>query len=113
VIATGAETESGVIFSMMQDVCPALVIYAAVAYDLSTDGRTAKERRTPLQLMEHGELAKELSFFSFGVISVICLIGVFQSRSWLEMCTISGTYQRKSLHWVYTHECVSLARGCC
>ena len=43
-IGTGAETESGVIFSMMQDVCPALVIYVATAYDLSTGGRTAKER---------------------------------------------------------------------
>ncbi|KIM40407.1 hypothetical protein M413DRAFT_28877 [Hebeloma cylindrosporum] len=66
VIATGAETEFGVIFSMMQDV---------------------EERRTPLQL-NMDELAKKLSFFSFGVIGVICLIGVLQSRSWLEMFTI-------------------------
>ena len=96
-IGTGAETESGVIFSMMQDVCPALVIYVATAYDLSTGGRTAKERQTPLQL-NMDELAKELSFFSFGVISDIRLIGVFQ-WSWLEMCTIgASTYQRKSLH---------------
>jgi len=66
VIATGAQTEFGVIFSMMQDV---------------------EERRTPLQL-NMDELAKKLSFMSFGVIGVICLIGVLQKRSWLEMFTI-------------------------
>ncbi|KAJ3486684.1 hypothetical protein NLJ89_g11789 [Agrocybe chaxingu] len=66
VIATGAQTEFGVIFSMMQDV---------------------EERRTPLQL-NMDELAKKLSFMSFGVIGVICLIGVLQQRSWLDMFTI-------------------------
>lgn len=66
VIATGTETEFGVIFSMMQDV---------------------EERRTPLQL-SMDELAKKLSFLSFGIIGVICLIGVLQQRSWLEMFTI-------------------------
>ncbi|KJA28829.1 hypothetical protein HYPSUDRAFT_33216 [Hypholoma sublateritium FD-334 SS-4] len=66
VIATGAQTEFGVIFSMMQDV---------------------EERRTPLQL-NMDELAKKLSLLSFGVIGVICLIGVIQKRSWLEMFTI-------------------------
>ncbi|KAF4620920.1 hypothetical protein D9613_000938 [Agrocybe pediades] len=67
VIATGAETEFGVIFSMMQDV---------------------EEKRTPLQL-NMDELAKKLSILSFGIIGVICLIGVlFQHRSWLEMFTI-------------------------
>ncbi|KAG6891163.1 hypothetical protein C0992_009777 [Termitomyces sp. T32_za158] len=66
VIATGAATEFGVIFSMMQDV---------------------EEKRTPLQL-SMDELAKKLSFMSFGVIGIICLIGVLQRRSWLEMFTI-------------------------
>ncbi|KAF8806624.1 Ca-transporting ATPase [Phlegmacium glaucopus] len=66
VIATGVETEFGVIFSMMQDV---------------------EERRTPLQL-NMDELAKKLSFLSFGIIGVICFIGILQSRSWLEMFTI-------------------------
>ncbi|KAJ7125393.1 Ca-transporting ATPase [Mycena epipterygia] len=66
VIATGTETEFGVIFSMMQDV---------------------EEKRTPLQL-SMDELAKKLSIISFGVIGVICLIGVLQSRSWLDMFTI-------------------------
>ncbi|KAG6830949.1 hypothetical protein H0H87_006710 [Tephrocybe sp. NHM501043] len=66
VIATGTATEFGVIFSMMQDV---------------------EEKRTPLQL-SMDELAKKLSFMSFGVIGVICLIGVLQQRSWLEMFTI-------------------------
>lgn len=69
VIATGTQTEFGVIFSMMQEV---------------------EEKRTPLQL-SMDELAKKLSIFSFGVIGVICIIGVLQSRSWLEMFTIGGT----------------------
>ncbi|KAF9486080.1 Ca-transporting ATPase [Pholiota conissans] len=66
VIATGTDTEFGVIFSMMQDV---------------------EEKRTPLQL-NMDELAKKLSLMSFGVIGIICLIGVMQQRSWLEMFTI-------------------------
>ena len=36
------------------------------------------------------ELAQKLSALSFGVIGVICLIGVLQARSWLEMFTIGG-----------------------
>ncbi|EJD08323.1 Ca-transporting ATPase [Fomitiporia mediterranea MF3/22] len=66
VIATGGQTEFGVIFSMMQDV---------------------EEKRTPLQL-NMDELAKKLSMFSFGVIGVICVIGILQKRHWLEMFTI-------------------------
>ena len=38
------------------------------------------------------ELAKKLSVLSFGIIGVICIIGVLQSRSWLEMFTIGGVY---------------------
>lgn len=48
------------------------------------------DRKTPLQL-SMDELAKKLSAISFGVIGVICLIGVYQKRSWLEMFTIGGT----------------------
>ncbi|KAL0955624.1 hypothetical protein HGRIS_001857 [Hohenbuehelia grisea] len=66
VIATGTDTEFGVIFAMMQDV---------------------EEKRTPLQL-SMDELATKLSMLSFGIIGVICLIGVLQSRSWLDMFTI-------------------------
>lgn len=66
VIATGAQTEFGVIFSMMQDV---------------------EEKRTPLQL-SMDELAKKLSVISFGIIGVICLIGMWQQRPWLDMFTI-------------------------
>ncbi|KAL9712101.1 High affinity Ca2+/Mn2+ P-type ATPase-like protein [Leucoagaricus gongylophorus] len=66
VIATGEDTEFGVIFSVMQQV---------------------EEKRTPLQL-SMDELAKKLSILSFGVIGVICLIGVLQQRSWLDMFTI-------------------------
>ena len=39
------------------------------------------------------ELAKKLSMLSFGVIGIICVIGVLQSRSWLDMFTIGGMYQ--------------------
>ncbi|KAH9174469.1 calcium-transporting ATPase [Lactarius sanguifluus] len=66
VIATGSQTEFGVIFSMMQDV---------------------EERRTPLQ-RNMDELAQKLSIISFGIIGIICLIGVFQNRPWLDMFTI-------------------------
>jgi len=48
-----------------------------------------EEKRTPLQL-RMDELAQKLSILSFGVIGVICVIGVLQSRSWLEMFTIGG-----------------------
>jgi Ca2+-transporting ATPase len=68
VIATGTQTEFGIIFSMMQDV---------------------EERRTPLQ-NSMDELAKKLSILSFGIIGVICLVGVFQHRPWLDMFTIGG-----------------------
>ncbi|QRV86940.1 calcium transporting, ATPase type 2C [Ceratobasidium sp. AG-Ba] len=66
VISTGSRTEFGAIFAMMQDV---------------------EEKRTPLQASMDG-LAHKLSMLSFGVIGVICLIGVMQSRGWLEMFTI-------------------------
>ncbi|KAJ6488267.1 Ca-transporting ATPase [Mycena vitilis] len=66
VVATGTDTELGVVFSMVQDV---------------------EEKRTPLQL-SMDELAKKLSIISFGVIGVICIIGVLQHRSWLDMFTI-------------------------
>ncbi|PIL33698.1 transporter [Ganoderma sinense ZZ0214-1] len=66
VIATGTETEFGMIFAMMQEV---------------------EEKRTPLQL-SMDELAKKLSIISFGIIGIICIIGVIQHRSWLDMFTI-------------------------
>ena len=65
-IATGSATELGMVFSMVDDV---------------------GERRTPLQL-SMDELAKKLSLISFGVIGLICLMGVLQQRDWLEMFTI-------------------------
>ena len=48
-----------------------------------------EEKRTPLQL-RMDELAKRLSGASFVVIGVICIIGWWQGRSWLEMFTIGG-----------------------
>ncbi|KAL4079073.1 hypothetical protein J3A83DRAFT_4206912 [Scleroderma citrinum] len=66
VVATGISTEFGMIFSMMQDV---------------------EEKRTPLQL-SMDELAQKLSLLSFGIIGVICLIGMWQQRPWLDMFTI-------------------------
>ncbi|GMK55275.1 hypothetical protein CspeluHIS016_0203310 [Cutaneotrichosporon spelunceum] len=66
VVGTGKDTEFGVVFSMMQDV---------------------EEKRTPLQL-SMDELAKQLSIFSFGVIGIIVLLGIYHKRSWLDMFTI-------------------------
>lgn len=68
VISTGARTEFGAIFAMMQDV---------------------EEKRTPLEA-SMDERAHKLSILSFDVIGVICLIGVLQKRGWLEMFTIGG-----------------------
>ena len=48
-----------------------------------------EEKRTPLQL-SMDELATKLSMISFGIIGVICIIGVIQHRSWLDMFTIGG-----------------------
>lgn len=69
------------IFSMMQDVRE--LIYRG--------GRLfqVEEKKTPLQL-SMDDLAKRLSIFSFGVIGVIFLLGVWQKRDWLEMFTIGG-----------------------
>ncbi|KAL8293642.1 hypothetical protein RQP46_000343 [Phenoliferia psychrophenolica] len=66
VVGTGVQSEFGVVFAMMQEI---------------------GDRKTPLQL-SMDELAKKLSAISFGVIGIICLIGVIQKRSWLEMFTI-------------------------
>ncbi|KAL0057833.1 High affinity Ca2+/Mn2+ P-type ATPase-like protein [Marasmius tenuissimus] len=66
VIATGSSTEFGAIFELMSSV---------------------EEKRTPLQL-SMDELATKLSILSFGIIGIICLIGVLQKRSWLDMFTI-------------------------
>ncbi|KAI0264186.1 hypothetical protein BC834DRAFT_924730 [Gloeopeniophorella convolvens] len=66
VVATGARTEFGVVFGMVQDVAA---------------------RRTPLQL-SMDDLAKRLSLLSFAIIGLICLVGVVQRRPWLDMFTI-------------------------
>ncbi|ORY80287.1 hypothetical protein BCR35DRAFT_304486 [Leucosporidium creatinivorum] len=66
VVGTGVQSEFGVVFAMMQEI---------------------GDRKTPLQL-SMDELAAKLSAISFGVIGVICLVGVWQKRSWLEMFTI-------------------------
>ncbi|SCZ97031.1 BZ3501_MvSof-1269-A2-R1_Chr1-2g00902 [Microbotryum saponariae] len=66
VVGTGEQSEFGVVFRMMQEI---------------------EDRKTPLQ-NSMDELAKKLSAMSFVVIGFICLIGVFQHRSWLDMFTI-------------------------
>lgn len=85
VIATGEDTEFGVIFSVMQQVSLLLLPINVI----SCFPFQVEEKRTPLQL-SMDELAKKLSILSFGVIGVICLIGVLQQRSWLDMFTIGG-----------------------
>lgn len=77
VVATGDKTEFGVIFSMMQEI---------------------EDRKTPLQ-ENMDNLAQQLSFASFVIIGIICLIGVYQKRSWLEMFTIGG----KSCYCLFIH----------
>ena len=60
------------------------------AYDGGLTGTfdlQVEEKRTPLQL-SMDELAKKLSMLSFGIIGVICVIGVLQRRHWLDMFTI-------------------------
>lgn len=75
VVATGDSTEFGVVFSMMQDI---------------------EDRKTPLQV-SMDELAAKLSAASFVIIGCICLIGVWQHRSWLEMFTIGGALPCQTL----------------
>lgn len=70
VVGTGARTEFGIIFSMVDEVA---------------------EKRTPLQL-SMDELAQKLSMISFAIIGVICLMGILQSKPWLEMFTIGGEF---------------------
>ncbi|KAK9475377.1 uncharacterized protein V1510DRAFT_409041 [Dipodascopsis tothii] len=66
VIGTGNNTEFGAVFAMMSDIA---------------------KPKTPLQ-QSMDKLGQDLSYMSFAVIAVICIIGVFQGRHWLEMFTI-------------------------
>jgi len=47
-----------------------------------------KAPKTPLQ-KSMDKLGKQLSFYSFGIIGIIMLIGYIQGRPTLEMFTIS------------------------
>lgn len=67
VVGTGRDTEFGTVFGMMDEI---------------------DKPKTPLQV-SMDKLGKELSLMSFGVIGLICLVGVIQGRSWLDMFTIS------------------------
>lgn len=67
VIATGHKTVFGSVFAMMSEI---------------------EKPKTPLQ-QAMDKLGKDLSIFSFIVIGIICLIGIFQGRAWLDMFQIS------------------------
>lgn len=67
VVGTGEATEFGAVFSMMLEI---------------------EKPKTPLQ-QAMDKLGRELLVFSFGVIGVICLLGVAQGRAWLDMFQIS------------------------
>lgn len=67
VVATGAETSFGSVFELMMSI---------------------EKPKTPLQL-SMDKLGNDLSYFSFIVIGIICIIGIIQGRSWLEMFQIS------------------------
>ena len=67
VVATAGQTVFGSVFEMMSDI---------------------EKPKTPLQ-QAMDKLGKDLSIFSFIVIGIICFIGIFQGRSWLDMFQIS------------------------
>lgn len=67
VIATGSQTEFGIVFEMMSEI---------------------EKPKTPLQ-QAMDKLGKDLSVFSFVVIGIIFLLGIIQGRKWLDMFQIS------------------------
>lgn len=67
VVATSSKTEFGIVFEMMAGI---------------------EKPKTPLQ-QAMDKLGKDLSVFSFIVIGIICLLGIFQGREWLDMFQIS------------------------
>lgn len=67
VVGTGKNTSFGAVFEMMNNI---------------------EKPKTPLQ-HSMDKLGKDLSLCSFVVIGFICLIGVLQGRSWLDMFQIS------------------------
>ncbi|ODV96458.1 hypothetical protein PACTADRAFT_75580 [Pachysolen tannophilus NRRL Y-2460] len=67
VIGTGHNTAFGQVFEMLSDI---------------------EKPKTPLQ-HSMDKLGKDLSLYSFVIIGIICLIGVIQGRSWLDMFQIS------------------------
>lgn len=67
VVATGSNTVFGHIFKMMSDI---------------------EKPKTPLQVTMD-KLGKQLSLISFVIIGVICIIGIIEGKSWLDMFQIS------------------------
>jgi len=67
VVGTSKQTAFGSVFDMMS---------------------TIEKPKTPLQ-QSMDKLGKELSAFSFAVIGVIGVIGIFQGRSWLDVFQVS------------------------
>lgn len=67
VVGTGRNTSFGSVFEMMSSI---------------------EKPKTPLQLAMD-KLGKDLSLMSFVLIGIICLIGIIQGRSWLDMFQIS------------------------
>ncbi|CCC69415.1 hypothetical protein NCAS_0C04250 [Naumovozyma castellii] len=67
VVGIGKNTSFGAIFEMLSNI---------------------EKPKTPLQ-NAMDKLGKDLSLFSFIVIGLICLVGILQGRSWLEMFQIS------------------------
>ncbi|CDO94423.1 unnamed protein product [Kluyveromyces dobzhanskii CBS 2104] len=67
VIATGKHTVFGSVFEMMSNI---------------------DKPKTPLQVAMD-KLGKDLSYMSFILIGLICVVGIIQGRSWLEMFQIA------------------------
>lgn len=67
VVATGKSTVFGSVFEMMNNI---------------------DKPKTPLQTAMD-KLGQDLSYMSFALIGLICLVGILQGRSWLEMFQIA------------------------
>ncbi|KAI3405108.1 PMR1 [Candida oxycetoniae] len=67
VVGISGQTVFGTVFEMMSEI---------------------EKPKTPLQ-QAMDKLGKDLSIFSFTIIGIICLIGIVQGRSWLDMFQIS------------------------
>lgn len=68
-----------------------------------------EDKKTPLQ-MRMEQLGKQLSLLSFGIISVISIIGLFQGRGWMDTFTVAGSC---FVHYNFFDSCHASFSRCC